>query len=58
MRSFQKISIGLAVAVGMIIFFSYQLGQYPLLDPDEPRYAASAEEMLRTGNWNNIFFKL
>ncbi len=56
MKSFHKISIWLAVALGMIIFFSFQLGRYPLLDPDEPRYAASAEEMLHTGNWNNIFF--
>ena len=36
--------------------FFYQLGSYPLLDPDEPRYVEASKVMMQTGEWKYIFF--
>ncbi len=38
------------------VLFFYQLGSYPLLDVDEPRYAEAAREMLENGNWITPYF--
>lgn len=39
-----------AIALGVYFF---RLGTIPLLDPDEPRYARAAVEMMETGDWIN-----
>ncbi|MEM0952085.1 MAG: glycosyltransferase family 39 protein [Cyanobacteria bacterium P01_H01_bin.74] len=38
------------------IFFFWQLGNSPLFDLDEPRYAEAAREMLENGNWITPYF--
>ncbi|MFH1481270.1 MAG: glycosyltransferase family 39 protein, partial [Pseudomonadota bacterium] len=40
----------LVLGVGAIIYFGYLTG-YPLLDPDEGRYAEISREMLETGDF-------
>ncbi len=40
--------LALVVLCGFLFF--YRLGSPPLLDPDEPRYAETAREMLESGN--------
>lgn len=44
-RAFVLIAISAVVAVTLV-----QLGSSPLIDPDEPRYAQSAREMLQRGD--------
>jgi 4-amino-4-deoxy-L-arabinose transferase-like glycosyltransferase len=41
----------LALAALCAMVFFYQLGQLPLIGPDEPRYAQIAREMYATGDW-------
>ncbi len=42
-----------AALVGLYVFFAsfWGLGSYPLIDPDEPRYAQSAREMIERGDY-------
>lgn len=40
---------GLLILV--VFLFSLNIDRLPLLDPDEPRYAASARAMIETGDW-------
>jgi 4-amino-4-deoxy-L-arabinose transferase-like glycosyltransferase len=45
----------LLLVFAFILFF-YKLGNYPLFDLDEPRYAEAAREMLENGNWITPYF--
>lgn len=38
------------ILVGSIIFLGIDLGSFPLISPDEPRYIETAREMLERGN--------
>lgn len=40
-----------ALIVIYLLICSYQLSQIPLIDPDEPRYAAAGRTMARGGSW-------
>jgi len=40
-----------ALIVLYLLICSYQLSQLPLIDPDEPRYAAAGRTMARGGSW-------
>lgn len=42
----------LILSLGLLVFF-FRLGSIPLLDPDEPRYAESAREMMESGDTIN-----
>jgi 4-amino-4-deoxy-L-arabinose transferase-like glycosyltransferase len=46
--------LGLLLLCGPLFF--YQLGSYPLLDVDEPRYAEAGRQMLLTGDWITPMF--
>lgn len=39
-----------------LYFFLHGIGDYRLLDVDEPRYAEAAREMLKSGNWVTPYF--
>lgn len=40
----------------VIILFFIRINSLPLIDPDEPRYATSAREMIESGNWVVPYF--
>ncbi len=40
-----------AVLIVAVFIMFFQLGSYPLLDPDEPVYAQTPKEMLAAGDW-------
>jgi 4-amino-4-deoxy-L-arabinose transferase-like glycosyltransferase len=41
---------------GIFLLFFYRLGGYPLFDPDEPRYAETARQMIEHGHWITPWF--
>lgn len=47
----RQIPISIIVLAGIGIFFCLGLGDFPLLVPDEPRYAETAREMIERCNW-------
>ncbi|HLK10678.1 MAG TPA: glycosyltransferase [Candidatus Binatia bacterium] len=46
-----RIGIALAAAAVVLVPFLYDLGRWPLLEPDEGRNAEVAREMLAVGTW-------
>jgi 4-amino-4-deoxy-L-arabinose transferase-like glycosyltransferase len=52
----KRIIVILALVAGIGFFLSYKLGAVPLADPDEPRYAESAREMLERGSYMVPYF--
>jgi 4-amino-4-deoxy-L-arabinose transferase-like glycosyltransferase len=52
----KRISIlfGLVAVIGFVLF--YKLGAVPLADPDEPRYAEAAREMIERGSYMVPYF--
>ncbi len=49
-----SIIFGLVAVIGFALF--YKLGAVPLADPDEPRYAESAREMIERGSYMVPYF--
>jgi len=57
MKMFKKEYILLLIlAVLCLILYFLFLGNYKLIDVDEPRYAEAAREMLQSGNWLTPYF--
>ncbi len=55
-----KIQLDLLSLFGLLFFtvflFIIKENSIPLIDPDEPRYAACAKEMIESGNWAIPYF--
>lgn len=41
----------LGLLLGVVVLFGFRLGSYPLVNPDEGRYAQIPREMVATGDW-------
>ncbi len=41
----------LAIAAALLLLYIVPLGSYPLMEPDEGRYAEIPREMIATGNY-------